>query len=192
MNIDQEIDVFFAKVVQTLEKIDRTSLQQFVGLLIEAYRRDNTIFIFGNGGSANTASHFCGDFLKGVSANMEKKFKIICLNDNISALMAIANDISYEDIFSEQLKNFLRKDDLVIGISCSGNSGNVVKALEYANTLGAVTVALCGFNGGKIKQIANFVVHAEIDDMEVSEDIHLIIAHFAKQTIIKMLQSPAP
>lgn len=189
LNIEQEIDAFFTKVIQTLGKIDKSSLQQFVKVLIDAYQRESTIFIFGNGGSANTASHFCGDFVKGVSYGCSKRFKIICLNDNISALMAIANDISYEDIFSEQLKNFLKKDDVVIGISCSGNSVNVIKAIEYANTAGAMTIALCGFRGGNLKRIANLVIHADIDDMEVSEDIHLIVTHFAKQAIIKWLQA---
>jgi D-sedoheptulose 7-phosphate isomerase len=189
LNIEQEIDAFFTKVIQTLEKIDKSSLRKFVTVVLDAYQRESTIFIFGNGGSANTASHFCGDFIKGVSFGRSKRFKIICLNDNVSALMAIANDISYEDIFVEQLKNFLKKNDIVIGISCSGNSPNVIKALEYANSAGAKTVAFCGFDGGRVKNIAQFSIHADINDMEISEDIHLIIAHFAKQTIIKMLQS---
>ena len=104
--------------------------------------------------------------------------------------MAIANDISYDDIFVEQLKNFLREGDLVIGISGSGNSLNVVKALEYARGKGAKTVAICGYAGGKIKEIADLSVHAEVQDMEVSEDIHnLVMVHCVKQMLTKELKN---
>lgn len=188
LKIEQEADLFFNKVTNTLNKLDKEKLVQFINLLLSAYRDGRSIFVFGNAGSGDTASHFCGDFLKGVSHGLDKRFKIICLNDNRSAFMAIANDVSYEDIFTEQLKNFLRKEDIVIGISCSGNSANVIKALAYAKEMGATTVAFCGFDGGKIKDIAHLALHADIDDMEISEDIHLIITHLAKQIIIKKLK----
>lgn len=114
----------------------------------------------------------------------------MCLNDNTPAMMAIANDISYDDIFVEQLKNFLRKDDVVIGISGSGNSINVLKAIEYANATGAKTVAICGYKGGKIKDIASLAVHAEINDMEISEDIHnLVITHCVKRILTNKLNN---
>ncbi|MCX8043031.1 MAG: SIS domain-containing protein [Desulfobacterota bacterium] len=191
MNIDMaaEVDRFFGKVIDTLNRFDRHALMRFVELVMNTYERGGTIFVFGNGGSGNTASHFCGDFIKGVSCGLQKRFKMICLNDNTSALMAIANDISYEDIFVEQLKNFLQPRDMVIGISCSGNSINVLKALAYANSIGAKTVAMCGFDGGKAQKIAQLSLHANINDMEVSEDIHLIIMHCVKQIVIKMLKS---
>jgi len=190
LNIDtvSEINEFFQKVTDTLARFDRTALARFIELMLSTHARGGSFFIFGNGGSGNTASHFCGDFIKGVSHGLAQRFKMICLNDNSSALMAIANDISYEDIFVEQLKNFLRSDDLVIGISCSGNSPNVVKALEYANTVGAQTVAFCGFDGGAIKKIAGLSLHAAIDDMEVAEDVHLVLTHCVKQIMIKTLK----
>ena len=104
--------------------------------------------------------------------------------------MAIANDVSYDDIFIEQLKNFLQKGDLVIGISGSGNSTNVVKAIEYANENGAKTIAICGYKGGKIKELAHLAIHAEVDDMEISEDIHnLIIAHCVKRMLTNELKN---
>lgn len=189
LNIDiaTEIETFFGNVIDTLNRFDRHTLVQFIELLMQTYEREGTIFVFGNGGSGNTASHFCGDFIKGVSYGLQKRFKMICLNDNSSALTAIANDISYEDVFVEQLKNFLRPNDMVIGISCSGNSPNVIKALEYANSKGAQTVALCGFDGGKVHTVARLALRADINDMEVSEDIHLIITHCVKQIVIKML-----
>ncbi len=189
MNIGHEVEQFFSKVIDTLHRLERQNLIRLTDILLKAYRNERTVFVFGNGGSASTASHLCGDFIKGISFDLDKRFKAVCLNDNIPALMAIANDISYDDIFVEQLKNYLKKDDVVIGISCSGNSNNVIKALEYANKTGAVTVAFCGFNGGRIKDLTHLAIHADINDMEVSEDIHLIVAHCLKQILIKILRS---
>ncbi len=183
-----EINQYLSSVNNALSNLNKKEISDFVKMLMEAYHQDKNIYIFGNGGSAATASHFAGDLVKGVSCGLDKRFKVICLNDNIPAMMAIANDISYDDIFIEQLKNFLRKDDIVIGISGSGNSINVVKALEYANSAGAKTVAVCGYKGGKIKDIAQIAIHSEIDDMEISEDIHnLVITHCIKRVLTNEL-----
>lgn len=187
-NAKQEIDNYINTVVDTLTKLDRESIISFINLLIETYNNEGTIYVFGNGGSGANATHFCGDLLKGVSSGLDKRFKAVCLNDNRPAFEAIANDCSYEDVFVEQLKNFLKKEDLVIGISGSGNSANVVKALEYSNSKGVRTVAICGFDGGKIKQIAKLAVHVNINDMEISEDIHSTISHCVKKILIKRFQ----
>jgi D-sedoheptulose 7-phosphate isomerase len=189
LNHDHEINTFFKKVSDTLNRLDRAGLNLFIEKILSTYRAGRTIFVFGNGGSGDTASHFCGDFNKGVSYGLEKRLKIICLNDNTSALTAIANDISYDDVFVEQLKNFVVADDLVIGISCSGNSINVIKALELANHAGAFTVAFCGYTGGTLKKVASLAVHAEIEDMEVCEDVHLVIMHCIKQIILAILHA---
>ncbi len=187
---EQEISSYFDTVNNTLNNLNKSNITTFVQMLLETYRNDKTIYLFGNGGSAATASHFCGDLVKGVSYGLDKRFRAICLNDNLPALMAIANDISYDDIFIEQLKNFLNPGDLVIGISGSGNSVNVVSALEYAKKTGAKTVAICGFKGGKIKEISDLSIHAEIDDMEISEDIHNLIAtHCVKRMLQKELNN---
>lgn len=188
MNLENETGNYFKHVSGTLDRLDKKNVSDFVEVLLEAYKRESTIFIFGNGGSGGNASHICGDFIKGVSYGLEKRFKFICLNDNNPAMMAIANDISYDDIFIEQLKNFVKKDDVVIGISGSGNSMNVVKALEYAKDSEAITVAFCGFDGGRIKKIADLSLHAEIDNMEIVEDIHLVIGHCVKSIIINSLK----
>ena len=185
-----EAEKYLNNVIETLKNLDMDKMVQFANLLIETYEKEKTVFLFGNGGSAATASHLCGDMVKGLSYGMEKRFKAICLSDNTSSLMAIANDISYEDVFVEQLKNFVKKDDLVIGISGSGNSMNVVKAMEYANKIGANTVALCGYDGGKIKKIAHIAIHADINDMEVSEDIHVVVAHCIKRIVAQKLNLP--
>jgi D-sedoheptulose 7-phosphate isomerase len=177
---NEGIDRYLDEVKRTLDLLDRQDLEKFADALMKAYQEGKQIFVFGNGGSGSTASHFCGDFLKGVSYGLEKRFRFLCLNDNIPALLAIANDISYEDVFIEQLKNHMKKDDLVIGISGSGNSMNVVKALHYAKDNGAATVAMCGYDGGKIIDIADVHIHAPIANMEVTEDVHLVAIHCLK------------
>jgi D-sedoheptulose 7-phosphate isomerase len=188
--IKEGIDGYLKNVVRVLESIDKDKITKFVGLMLETYEKNATIYVFGNGGSAATASHFCGDIVKGVSYGLDKRFKVVCLNDNIPALMAIANDISYDAIFIEQLKNFLHDGDLVIGISGSGNSANVVQALEYAKNKGNKTLAICGYKGGKIKEIADHAVHAEINDMEVTEDVHnIVMTHCMKRVLTDHLKN---
>lgn len=189
-NEQEDIHNYFTGVNNALGSMDKRNIQNFVNLLLGAYSQDKNIYVFGNGGSGATASHFCGDLVMGVSCGLDKRFKAICLNDNIPAMMAIANDISFDDIFIEQLKNFLRPDDVVVGISGSGNSINVVKGLEYANSFGAKTVAICGYQGGKIKDIAQLSVHAAINDMEIAEDVHnLVIIHCIKRLLSKELKN---
>lgn len=178
---------YFTLVSATLEKLDQNTLSSLEKMLLDAYHVGGTIYIFGNGGSGATASHIAGDFIKGASYGLEKRFRFICLNDNNASMMAIANDISYDDIFVEPLKNFAKPGDLVIGISGSGNSENVVKALEYAEQKNIKSVAMCGFKGGKIKAIANLAIHADVMNMEVTEDIHLIVFHSIKQSVISKL-----
>ncbi|HJZ40424.1 MAG TPA: SIS domain-containing protein [Bacteroidales bacterium] len=185
---NSEFREYFSRVSETLKLVDTSAVEKLADLLLKAREQERTIFIFGNGGSGATASHVTGDFLKGISYQMDKRFRVMCLNDNISGMMAISNDLTYEEIFIEQLKTFVRKNDVVIGISGSGNSVNVVKALEYARSSGAVTVAFCGFKGGKVKEIADLLIHAPIQDMEVTEDIHIVIFHAIKQSLIMKLK----
>jgi len=182
------IDTYFDTVIQTLKRIDSSSISSTTDAFLECYKKGKTIYIFGNGGSGATASHVAGDFVKGVSYGLEKRFRMICLNDNYSALAAISNDLSFDEIFVEQLKNFLNEDDLVIGLSGSGNSKNVVKAFEFAKTKNAKTIALCGFSGGKIKMMADIAIHIPIANMEVTEDIHLIVFHTLKHELTKLLR----
>jgi D-sedoheptulose 7-phosphate isomerase len=179
---------YFKRVSDTLNRVDTEAITRLVNILLKAREKESTIFIFGNGGSGATASHVTGDFLKGISYGLDKRFRVQCLNDNVSGMMAISNDLNYEEIFIEQLKAFLHKDDVVIGISGSGNSANVVKALEYAKLKGANTVAFCGYKGGKIKNIAGLVIHAPVNDMEVTEDVHITVFHAIKQVMMKQLK----
>jgi D-sedoheptulose 7-phosphate isomerase len=177
------------KYLHLLEKkLNALNIQQInkiVNLIQSAYDNGNTIFTMGNGGSGTTASHIVCDFNNGASANLARKFKVMCLNDNVPSISAIANDISYDAIFKEQLKNFLRPGDVVIGISASGNSKNIIRAIEYANKSGATTIGFCGFDGGKMKKTAKYSIHVKADDMKVTEDIHSIVSHI----MMKMLSA---
>ncbi len=163
-------------------------LEKVISLISRAHERGHQIFIMGNGGSGSTASHFACDMNKGISFGLERRLKVICLNDNMPTILAYANDNSYEDIFVEQLKNFLNTDDIVIGISGSGNSENVLKAVRYANENGAKTIGLTGFDGGKLAKLAQTPIVVSVNDMQKIEDIHLILTHMIMQILYKKLR----
>ena len=177
------IEEYLTKLKNTIDRLDRTEINNFINLLLKARDEDRTIFIMGNGGSAATASHYCCDFNKGASYGYDKRFKFICLNDNTATMMAYANDVSYADAMVEQLKNFFKPGDYVIGISGSGNSQNVVKAIAYATQNGGVTIGLTGYQGGKLKQICAHSVNMRIDDMQISEDLHMMMDHLSMRVI---------
>ena len=179
-------------VKSTLYALDAKALESLVDAFHSTYEKGGNIYTMGNGGSGASASHAAGDFLKGASYGLDKRFRMICLNDNLPSMMAIANDIGWESIFVEPLKNFLSSNDLVIGISGSGNSKNVVNAIEYANEQGATTVAMSGFKGGKISQIATIDVHAPVMDMEVTEDVHMVIFNIVKKQMMARLMGDNP
>jgi len=157
--------------------IDISEVVQIASLINDACKNGNQVFVFGNGGSGSTASHFACDINKGVSYSKGKRHKIICLNDNIPTMLAYSNDIGYEIVFVEQLKNLLNEGDIVIGISGSGNSKNVLLAIEYANNNNAITVGLTGFDGGQLKKMSKYSFNAAINDMQVSEDMHMVFVH---------------
>jgi len=177
MDFSKGIEDYISTLKTTLDRVSRQEINKFLHILQDAIERDVTIFIFGNGGSATTAQHIACDINKGASFGQNKRFKVQCLSENIATMMAYANDVSYEDIFVEQLKNFIKKGDVVIGISGSGNSKNVLKAIEYANSVGGTTVGMSGFSNGRLKTICACPVTANIDDIQISEDFHLILGH---------------
>jgi D-sedoheptulose 7-phosphate isomerase len=174
---------------KTLDELDAAEVEKAIQAFLKVHQQQGTIYIFGNGGSGASASHATGDFLKGASYGLDKRFKVICLNDNIPALMAIANDISWDAVFVEQLKNFLQPNDLVIGISGSGNSKNVVAAMEYAKEKKVATIAFCGFKGGKIKEMADIHIHSKAMDMEIAEDVHMVVFNIIKKEMIARLHT---
>ncbi len=145
--------------------------------LWEAYKNKKRIFIAGNGGSAGTANHFTCDFGKNAVKSESDRPKIISLSANIEVLTALGNDFSYTDVFSEQLKNLMYDGDLIILISASGNSPNVVKAAEYVKERGGTVIGLTGFSGGKLKELSDISIHIPCDSYEKVEDLHMIITH---------------
>jgi D-sedoheptulose 7-phosphate isomerase len=183
MNTVNNYSAYFDRLKTTVDKLNIETIQKIVDLLLQCREDGNTMYIFGNGGSAANASHIAGDFLKGISYGMDKRFKVLCLNDNIAGTTAITNDLSYDEVFIEQLRTFMVKGDVVIGISGSGNSENVVKAISWARANGGKTIGMCGFKGGRLAQISEVVMYVPIEDMEITEDIHSMIFHCIKQEI---------
>ncbi len=168
---------YFASLIETIGKLDIDQIANAVRLYREAWAAERMIYTMGNGGSASTASHMVVDMNKGACFTSPKKLRVMCLNDNIPWMLALANDVNYESVFVEPLKNYLRPGDLVVGISGSGNSKNVLKAIEYANDHGAITLGVTGYDGGKLIKIARHNVNIPIHDMQITEDLHLVYNH---------------
>lgn len=173
----EQIGKYLEMERKVLENLPKEDISRVMNVLEKARLDRKRIFICGNGGSASTAAHFECDFNKGVSYDQDIKYDFECLSDNVPMMMAIANDMGYDDIFVVPLRNKLNKGDVVIGISGSGNSENVVRAIAYANEAGAETIAICGYSGGKIKELAKYNIHVNIDNMQITEDVHLILDH---------------
>lgn len=185
MNYINDITAYFERLKQTLDNISKEDLNTVMNVLVEAKNAGKQIFIMGNGGSAATASHYVCDFNKGISLGKDKKFKFICLNDNIPSLMAYGNDLSYDDIFIYPLQTYYNKGDVVIGISGSGNSENVVRALKWAMENDATTIGLTGYSGGKVMQLCKYNVHIPLDDMQITEDLHMVLDHCMMKVLCK-------
>lgn len=177
MDYINELNAYREREIAVLNSLDLNSVNQVMNVLEDARLHGKRIFICGNGGSAATASHYCCDFNKGVSENQKDKYNFECLNDNVPTLMAVANDIGYEEVFRFPLKNKMKSGDILIGISGSGNSKNVVNAMEYAKNIGGTTIAIVGYSGGKMKEMADYNIHVNINDMQISEDIHMMLDH---------------
>ncbi|MCL2819406.1 MAG: SIS domain-containing protein [Oscillospiraceae bacterium] len=183
----QEIEAYINKEIEVIKLLDTSSINDVMTAIVEAYNNDGSIYIFGNGGSASTASHFQNDFNKGVSEKLGKKFNFICLNDNVPTVMAIANDSGYENVFEYQLHGRLKKNDLVIAISGSGNSENVLRAIKYAKEQSIKTIGITGFDGGKLARMVDISFNVPIDDMQITEDVHMILDHLMMSVLMKKL-----
>jgi len=163
--------------LKAIDTIDLEKVNQAIAVLAQARDEDRQIFICGNGGSASAASHFACDIVKGASFQRSKRFRIMALTDSLPTLTAYSNDVSYECVFAEQLKNFARPGDVVIAISGSGNSPNVLRAIEYGNSIGCRTIALSGRDGGKLGPMAQLNIQVSHPHTGRIEDGHLIILH---------------
>lgn len=176
---------YIKQLKEILDTFPHYQFDRLYEVLTKAYKEGKHIFIMGNGGSGSTASHWACDINKGCCVNQERRFKMISLTDNIPTLLAYSNDLSYEEAFVEQLKNFFVPGDVVIGISGSGNSMNVIKAIEYANAHGGITVGLCGFSGGKLYEITHISLLISVMDMQKVEDVHLMVGHMIMQKFLQ-------
>lgn len=172
---------YFSDLKKIIDDIPLDDIEEITDVIYNAYVHERKIFIFGNGGSASTASHFACDLGKGTLSRVydlnEKRFQVVSLTDNAATISAYANDLSYDDVFVQQLRNLVRKGDVVIAITGSGNSKNVVKAVRYARECGAVTVGLLGFDGGKVKKYLDRYVVVPSDHYGRIEDVHMILEH---------------
>jgi D-sedoheptulose 7-phosphate isomerase len=170
-------------LIHILQHLDVEQVDAYMRVLADARSAGKRVYVFGNGGSGATASHLSCDLNKGAQSRAGR-FRVICLNDNVATLQAYANDEGYDRIFVEQLRNFLEPNAVVVGISGSGNSENIIQAIDYANECGALTVGLCGFSGGRLKEKAKVVVHVAADDMQKVEDVHAMLGHLAMQVLL--------
>lgn len=160
-----------------LARVDHAIVDRMVGVIWRGYEQGRTLFVFGNGGSAALASHFACDIGKGTIAGKRKRLKTIALTDNVALITAWANDKAYDTIFAEQLEGLAEKGDMVLAISGSGNSPNVIRGLEAARRIGAETLVLTGFEGGRAKALADLCLVVPSDSMQLIEDAHLCATH---------------
>lgn len=183
MTISFSVENYFAAHAKLAENIDYHAFLAGINLIQSKFNAGKKIITCGNGGSASTASHYITDWNKMVNLATGKKFRGISLCDNIGAITAFANDLSYDEVFSGQLKAILDDGDLVIAISGSGNSANVIKAVEYANANGADTLAVVGYDGGKLMPLAKQHILVPSFDMQLCEDIHLMFGHMVMKSL---------
>ena len=165
------------ELVKTLDLIDADQVNKAINWFRDARDQSRRIFVCGNGGSASTASHFACDMVKGASFQRQSRFCIMALTDQLPTITAYANDVGYDVVFVEQLKNFAAPGDLFMAISGSGNSPNVLRAAEYANSLGCRTIGLTGRDGGELARISQLNVQARVPHMGRIEDAHLVVCH---------------
>lgn len=177
MNYSDSIIEYIKSEIDVLKNLNVKQINDVMNVLENTRINGNRVFICGNGGSAATASHFTCDFNKGISYEQSVKYNFECLNDNVPMLMAIANDISYDNVFSEPLKNKMKKEDVLFAISASGNSRNVINAAKYAKSIGAKTVGLIGYDGGELKKLSDYYIHINVNNMQIVEDVHMIMDH---------------
>src|SRR5712691_2790226 len=169
--------LYKADVLKAIETIDLEKVNKAIGILIQARDEGRRIFVCGNGGSASTASHFACDLVKGASFNQPKLFRIMALTDSLPTITAYCNDVGYECVFVEQLKNFAEPGDVVMAISGSGNSPNVLRAVEYGASIGCRTIAISGRDGGKLGPLAELNIQVSNPHMGRIEDVHMIVLH---------------
>lgn len=186
------VDDYLTSLSRVVAAMPREEIRQVTTVLLDAWRRDATVFLLGNGGSAATASHMANDLNKQTQVPGKRRFRSIALTDNVPLLTAWGNDSAYEDVFVEQLLNLLRAGDVVVGISTSGESMNVLKALQAAREVGAVTIGLSGRHGGRLKAITDHCLLVPSDQIGQQEDLHLILNHVIAGTLRQHIAADPP
>ncbi len=187
MDFKNAIKEYYEREMECIKRFNLDEMNDAMNAIYETYKNGGTIYVCGNGGSASTASHMQNDFNKGISEYVEKKFNFYCLNDNVSTMMAVANDIGYEEVFRFPLLNKITPNDLFIGISGSGNSKNVLNAAEYAHECGAKVLGMTGYTGGKLKEMADYKMHVDEMDMQIAEDLHMTFDHMMMKIFYNFL-----
>lgn len=184
-----EIKEYFGVVKDSVDLIPFEDVMKMIEAIYEAYKTDKTIFIIGNGGSAAKASHVAQDFSKGLifDQNINKRVKALSLTDNIPYITALANDTGYENIFSAQLRTFANKGDYLLAISGSGNSPNIIKAVDVAKEKKMVVIGVTGYGGGKLKELSDISVNVKINDMCMAESFHSLIFHYVVSSLRKRI-----
>ena len=172
-------------LVKTLDTLPLDKLNDIINILVRANKEKKQVFVFGNGGSAATSSHFVTDLGKGASRKLVSRFKCISLNENVAWITALANDYSYEEVFLDQLKNYALPGDVVITMSVSGNSPNLMKAFEWAKKNGLQTIAMIGGKKGDLIKIADCALVIESEHYGIVEDIHMIVSHLISYTFME-------
>ena len=191
MNFEKFTECFFQELQSCLNEVQVDQVKKAVEMLKEAYCQDKQIFFIGNGGSASTASHFATDLAKGVTIEGKRRFRALGLTDNVAMISAIGNDIGFEEVFSEQLKPLVNREDLVIVISASGNSPNVVNAVKFAKSKGAIVLGLVGFGGGIVQSIADQSIVLNSQHYGHVETVHLFLQHLIVHYFMESLKVDA-
>lgn len=174
---------YFDTMQSVLTQIDHEPIEAYASEVFEAWRDDRQVLVFGNGGSAANASHHVADYVKTAAVDGQRRLRALCMSDNIGMLTALGNDVSYDDVFRYPLESYAKPGDLAVAITCSGNSGNLLTACEWARSNGVKVIALTGFQGGKIKDYADIHINIPSDNYGVIEDLQLSIGHIAAQIL---------
>ena len=178
------INKYFEDLVKNINQINSRDIEKITNIFLRAYKNNNQIFFCGNGGSAANSTHLSNDLMLGLNKKKEG-LNIISLASNVAKISCIANDLSYEKIFSHQLKLSAKKNDILVCLSGSGNSKNILSALQLAKQIGMKTVSILGFDGGKAKKISDFYIHFEVNDMQVSEDMQMVVFNAVMKNLSK-------
>lgn len=178
-------------VLEAIKSVDETEIEALIDVLYQAYVNNTTVFVIGNGGSAANASHFAQDLAKGArpGINHPKRIKALSLTDNIAFITALGNDDGYDTIFEQQLRTFAKPGDILVAISGSGNSPNIIKAIEWANNNDLTTVGITGFDGGKLRAMNHLSLHVPLNDMCTSESVHSVVLHYIVLVLMEKLKS---